>query len=107
MRMNSKTPAVKHTKPFPSVRSIRRSCNRELYRTIKRLKTYISPERIEEAEKIYMKKVVFNLPFIVENGSNRKVLANWWEEEVAEEIAVLWEVDKTVLSRAFRDAFGG
>ena len=107
MRMNSKTPAAKHTKPFPSVRSIRRSCNRELYRTIKRLKTYISPERIEEAEKIYMKKVVLNLPYIVEHRSNRKVLANWWEEEVAAEIAAIWEVDTAVLANAFRDAFGG
>jgi hypothetical protein len=95
----------KHTKSLPSLRQIRRSCHRELYRTVKRLKTYITDDQMEAAEQIYIKKVVFNLPWISENGSNRKRLADWWEEQVCADIAALWNVESTALARAFRDSF--
>lgn len=91
----------------PSARGIRRSCNKELYRTVKRLNVYIPPEKMREAEQFYFKKVILNLTWIVENGSNRKKLADWWAEEVAPEIAKCWEVDQGKLISAFRLAFGG
>ncbi|MDF2714297.1 MAG: dehydrogenase, partial [Paenibacillus sp.] len=34
-------------------------------------------------------------------------LSNWWDENVCQEIATLWNVEPADLSRAFRDAFGG
>lgn len=105
--MQNKIRNAKHEKPLPSARQIRRSCAKELYRTIKRLKTYISPELTEQAEELYFKKVIQNLLWIVENGSNRRELSNWFEKEVAPEIAVLWNVKPEELSQAFRDAFGG
>jgi toxin CptA len=95
----------KHTKALPSLRHIRRSCQRELYRTVKRLKTFITDDQMKAAEQIYIKKVVFNLPWISENGSNRKRLADWWENEVCADIAVLWNVESAVLAKAFRDSF--
>ena|SRR5690606_6641973 len=97
----------KHEQQLPSARKIRRTCNKELYRTIKRLKAYIAPDLVEQAEKLYFRKVALNLLWIAENGSNRKALADWWEEHVAPEIAELWQVDKKRLSDAFRDGFGG
>jgi hypothetical protein len=97
----------KHEKPLPTARGIRRSCNKELYRTIKRLKMWIPPEQLKTAEDLYFKKVVLNLPFIVENGSNRKLLSDWWEEHVCPEIAELWNVSPDRLAYAFRDGFGG
>lgn len=97
----------KHERPYPTARGIRRSCNKELYRTIKRLKIWVPPAQLLEAEQLYYKKVALNLPFIVENGSNRKVLADWWEENVCEEIAKLWNVEPKDLAEAFREAFGG
>lgn len=97
----------KHEQELPSARKIRRTCNKELYRTIKRLKTFIAPDLLEQAEKLYFHKVVGNLIWIAENGSNRKLLADWWEEHVAPEIAELWQVDVERLSDAFRDGFGG
>ncbi|MEI7026932.1 dehydrogenase [Paenibacillus sp. y28] len=97
----------KHNQPFPSARKIRRSCNKELYRTIKKLKIWIPPAQVLEAETLYYKKVILNLPWIVENASNRKVLADWWEEQVCPEVAGLWNVEPPVLSAAFRSAFGG
>lgn len=97
----------KHQQPLPKLRNIRRSCSKELYRTIKRLNTYIAPDKVKEAEELYYKKVGMNLLFIVENGSNRKKLADWWEDNVCEEIAELWDVPPEELARAFRAAFGG
>ncbi|MCR8644727.1 dehydrogenase [Paenibacillus sp. N1-5-1-14] len=104
--MNSKNPE-KHKTQAPNLRQIRRACNKELYRTAKRIGHYIAPEKIEEAEKLYYKQVLSHLPFIVENSSNRKELANWWETNVAPDIAAIWEVEVDVLSRKFREAFGG
>jgi toxin CptA len=97
----------KHKQHFPTARGIRRSCSRELYRAAKRLKTYIPPERMAEAEKLYLHKVMQNLPYIVANGSNHKALADWWDENVNAEVAAIWNVEPEKLARAFRDAFGG
>lgn len=96
-----------HNKPLPKARSIRRACNRELYRTIKKLKIWIPPGQIVKAEELYYKRVLLHLPWIVENGSNRKALSDWWEEQVCPEIASLWNVEPRVLAKAFREAFGG
>ena len=93
--------------PLPSVRKIRRACSKELYRTLKRLNKWVSPDKIEAAEKLYVQKVAANLLWIVENQSNKKAQSDWWEEHVSEEIAQLWEVDKAQLCSAFRDAYGG
>jgi len=97
----------KHARPLPTARGIRRACSKELYRTRKRMNLWVPQEKIEEAEKLYFRKVVENLLWIHENGSNRKVLADWFEREVAGDIAAIWEVDAAVLAEAFRDAFGG
>ncbi len=97
----------KHTTPLPSVRTIRRACSKELYRTAKRLKTWIAPEKIDSALKIYIKKVIENLAWIVEHQHNKKAQANWWEDNVCADIAALWEVEPKILSHAFRDAYGG
>lgn len=91
---------------LPSARKIRRSCQNELYRTIKRLNMYIPPDKVKEAEHLYTQKVLVNLIFIVEHGSNRKKLADWWDQEVCRDIAACWNVNEAVLSKAFRDAFG-
>jgi hypothetical protein len=96
-----------HQLELPSARKIRRSCNRELYRTIKRLKIWVSPENIAIAEKLYYEKVISNLIWVAENGSNRKKLADWWEESVAPEIAPIWNIEQSTLSSAFRKSFGG
>ncbi|KIL40013.1 dehydrogenase [Gordoniibacillus kamchatkensis] len=105
--MTTGKPAEKHTKQLPTVRGVRRACARELYRAAKRLKVYIPPERMAEAEKLYVGKVLQNLLYIAENGSNRKALADWWDENVNAEVAALWNVEPEKLARAFRDAFGG
>ncbi|MDF2649970.1 MAG: hypothetical protein K0Q73_5775 [Paenibacillus sp.] len=105
--MINNKPNEKHKQQFPSARGIRRACSKELYRTIKRLKIWISPEQIRAAEELYVKKVMLNLPFIMENGSNRKALSDWFDENVGPEIAPLWNVELEVLNHAFRDAFGG
>jgi hypothetical protein len=97
----------KHRQSFPKPRGIRRACSKELYRTIKRLGEWIPEEKAKEAETLYYKKVILNLPFVVENGQNRKKLSDWWEEEVCPEIASLWGVRPDKLAEAFRDAFGG
>jgi hypothetical protein len=97
----------KHTQPLPSLRRIRRACQRELYRTVKKLKTFINDEQMKAGEQIYTRKVVLNLPWIAENGSNRKKLADWWEEHVCADIAQLWNVESSVLAKAFRDSFDG
>ncbi|WP_281889703.1 dehydrogenase [Paenibacillus sp. YYML68] len=98
---------MKHQKPVPSVRQIRRTCSRELYRARKRIGRYVTPEAIREADDIYFKKVLAHLMYIVENGSNRKLLADWFDEHVCGEVAVLYGVEEAVLSKAFRDSFGG
>ncbi|MFK7694505.1 dehydrogenase [Paenibacillus sp. HJGM_3] len=97
----------KHKAPLPTLRKLRRACNNELYRTVKRMKIWIPPAQLVEAEDLYLKKVVLNLPFIVENSSNRKLLSDWWDENVCPEIAQLWNVEPALLSRCFREAFGG
>lgn len=96
-----------HARSLPTARTIRRTCNRELYRTIKKLKVWIPPEQVAQAEKIYYSKVISNLLWIHENDSKRKVLADWWEEHVCPEIASLWKVEPAALSKAFRESFGG
>lgn len=102
-----KADAQKHTAGYPTARKIRRACSNELYRAVKRLKLWISKEKLEKAEDIYFKKVILNLTWIYENKSNRKVQCDWWEENVSAEIAELWEVDRTQLCTAFREAYGG
>lgn len=97
----------KHSQSLPTLRKIRRACNKELYRTIKRLKIWVPPAKLAEAEELYLKKVVLNLQFIAENSSNRKLLADWWDENVCGDIAALWNVEPAELARAFRSAFGG
>lgn len=98
----------KHEKSsLPSARKIRRGCNKELYRTIKRLNTYVPEELVKQGEELYYKKVIHNLIWIHENHSNRKVLADWWEEAVSDELSALWNVDQDKLVQSFRQAFGG
>jgi hypothetical protein len=97
----------KHNPQYPNARAIRRACSKELYRTAKRLKTWISPELMKLAEETYFKQVVLNLAVIVEMQSNRKAQADWFEEHVSKEVAELWQVEPAVLNRAFRDAYGG
>jgi hypothetical protein len=104
--MNSKT-SEKHKQQFPSARAIRRACSRELYRSAKRLKSRVSPDQMKQAEELYVKEVLLHLPYIVENGSNRKALAAWWAEHVCPSIAPIWNVEEATLNQAFRDAFGG
>lgn len=98
---------AKHQTALPNPRKIRRSCSKELYRTIKRLGVYIPEDRVKEGEALYYKKVIGNLLWIGENISNRKLLADWWDEAVSAELAELWEVEREALSSAFRAAFGG
>lgn len=107
--INAPNSKGKHNNPnsLPTPRKIRRGCNKELYRAIKRLGVYIPEQRIQEGENLYYKKVIGNLLWIAENHSNRKILADWWDEAVSVELAELWEVDRESLCRAFRSAFGG
>ncbi|PZD94659.1 dehydrogenase [Paenibacillus sambharensis] len=100
-------PQGKHNAGYPTARKIRRTCSMELYRTAKRLKIWIAPDKLEAAEKLYYKKVIGNLIWISERQSNRKELADWWAEQVCPEIAELWEVDAARLEQAFRASFGG
>jgi hypothetical protein len=97
----------KHQNALPTPRKIRRSCSKELYRTIKRLNIYLSEDKIAEGEALYYKKVIGNLLWIGENNANRKRLADWWDESVSGELAALWEVDQEKLKQAFRAAFCG
>jgi hypothetical protein len=97
----------KHSTPLPTPRNIRRACGNELYRTVKRLKQHVPAPLVQQAEELYVKRVIGNLIWIAENRSNRKALADWWDEEISEEIALLWNVDRAKLMQAFRDAFGG
>ncbi|TVX95475.1 dehydrogenase [Cohnella terricola] len=97
----------KHASPLPTPRGIRRACSNELYRTVKRLRRHIPAPLVRQAEELYFKRVIGNLIWIAENKSNRRLLADWWDEEVSADIAELWEVDREQLQRAFRAAFGG
>ena len=99
--------AQKHASAYPSARKIKRACENELYRTVKRLGVYIPKDRLELAEKLYVQKVFLNVQWIHEHASNRKVLSDWWDENVSADIAALWEVDQSKLCAAFRSAFGG
>jgi toxin CptA len=74
---------------------------------VKRLKQHLSAPLVKQAEELYVKRVIGNLMWITENRSNRKALADWWDEEISGEIAELWNVDRAKLMQAFRDAFGG
>ncbi len=102
-----KLPDAKHASSYPSARKIRRSCSNELYRTAKRLKVWISSDKMDEAEKLYVKKVMLKLQWIYENRSNKKAQCDWWDEQVSAELAELWGVDRLKLCEAFRDAYGG
>ncbi|MBB6638482.1 dehydrogenase [Cohnella thailandensis] len=97
----------KHQAPLPSARTIRRACSNELYRTVKRLRLYVPEEKIRQAEELYVKRVIGNLIWITENRSDRRKLADWWDAEVSEAVAELWEVDLAKLQAAFRASFGG
>ncbi|MFD0715280.1 dehydrogenase [Paenibacillus sp. GCM10027626] len=100
-------PGQKHQQSLPTARKIKRACNNELYRTAKRLHLWVPKEKMALAEKAYFDKVILNLPWIVEHQSNRRLLADWWDEHISDEIAQLWEVDRDKLRAAFRSAFGG
>ncbi|NIK78373.1 toxin CptA [Paenibacillus castaneae] len=102
-----KTNSQKHNAGYPTARKIRRACSNELYRTVKRMKLWISKDMMDQAEAIYFKKVILNLTWVIENESNRKAQADWWDENVGPEIAELWKVDREKLCSAFREAFGG
>ena len=102
-----KSSAQKHQGGYPTARKIRRACENELYRTVKRLGMWIPKEQMEKAEKLYFEKVALNLPWIHENYSNRKKLADWWDDNVSAEVADILGVDRGKLCIAFRDAFGG
>ncbi|MEO3943810.1 dehydrogenase [Gorillibacterium sp. CAU 1737] len=97
----------KHEAPLPTARHIRRACTRELYRTAKRLPKHIPAEAMQKAEEAYRKKVMLDLLYIVQNGSNKSLLADWFEEHVADEVAALWELEPKQVAAAFRAAFGG
>ncbi|MBC8080465.1 MAG: dehydrogenase [Gorillibacterium sp.] len=97
----------KHDNPLPSVRQVRRACGRELYRTAKRLGKRITPEKMEQAVTCYFKKVVLHLPYIVKNAGNKKLLADWFDEQMAIEVAEMWEVEPKAVAVAFRQALGG
>ncbi|GGF95753.1 hypothetical protein [Paenibacillus abyssi] len=71
------------------------------------MKLWVPQDRLESAEQLYFKKVILNLQWITENHSNRKLLANWWDDNVSAEMAELLNVDRKRLCEAFREAFGG
>lgn len=98
---------MKHSQPLPTARGIRRACSKELYRARKKLGGYIAADLVAKADELYYKKVLLNLPYIVENRSNRKLLADWFDANVCGDIAELWNVEPQALAKAFRDAFGG
>ncbi|WP_404520811.1 MULTISPECIES: dehydrogenase [unclassified Paenibacillus] len=100
----------KHNNPqsrLPTARGIRRACSKELYRTCKRLPLHIAPELVKQGEELYCRKIAGHLIWIAENHSNRRLLCDWWDEDVSEELAALWKVDRAVLCTAFRSAYGG
>ena len=107
-RPGQTAPYVKGPKTkLPSARKIRRACNKELYRTIKRLKVYIAPDLVTQGENLYYRKVIGNLIWVNENHNNRKAQCDWWDKDVLPELAALWDIPETKLSAAFRDSYGG
>ncbi|OMF30840.1 dehydrogenase [Paenibacillus sp. FSL H8-0548] len=102
-----KANAPKHNAGYPTARKIRRACSNELYRTVKRMKVWVPKDKMDQAETIYFKKVILQLTWIYENKNNRKIQADWWDENVSAEIAELWDVDRAHLCAAFREAYGG
>lgn len=102
-----KTSAPKHNTGYPTARTIRRACSKELYRTVKRLKVWIPQDKMDEAEALYFKKALLNAIWIYEHRSNRKAQADWWDDNVSADIAALWGVDRAKLCEAFREAYGG
>lgn len=97
----------KHEKPFPSARDVKRTCQKELYRTVKKLNQWIAPDKIKQAENFYFKEVILHLQWIVEHRDNRKKQADWWCEHISPKLAELWGVDQHKLNKAFRDSYGG
>lgn len=97
----------RHRSPLPTARKIRRSCQHELYRAVKRMKLYLPEDLLQQGEKLYTDKVFANMIWIHENGSNRMLLADWFDEAVSAELAELWNVDREKLTAAFRHTFGG
>lgn len=98
---------ARHQTPLPSARKIRRACQNELYRTVKRMKVYIADDLLKQGETLYTRKVLEHYLWIHENGSKRKLLADWFDEAVSSELAELWQVDREQLSTHFRHTFGG
>lgn len=92
---------------LPNTRQIKRTCKKELYRTIKKGKLYIPKEKFEAGHELYVQKVIGNLVWIFEHRSNRKKQADWWEQHVAPELSSLWNVDQKKLCSLFRQAYGG
>lgn len=98
---------TQHNPELPTARSIRRACQTEIYRTIKRMKVYIAPDKLKQAEQLYYKKVASNLVWIHENRSNRKIQVEWWEENVLDDLVAILEVDREKFAHAFRTSYGG
>lgn len=98
---------IDHRPEYPSARKIRRSCQAELYRTIKKMKVWIPPEKIEQANKFYYNKVAQNSVWIHENRANRKKQVDWWEANCCDELANILNVDRAALAEAFRISYGG
>ncbi|GIP15766.1 hypothetical protein J40TS1_14080 [Paenibacillus montaniterrae] len=92
---------------LPKARNIRRTCQSELYRAIKRMKVWIPEDKVKAAEKLYFQKVAANLVWIHENRSNRQKQLEWWEAHVCDELVAILEVDRQRFADAFKDAYGG
>lgn len=92
---------------YPSARKVRRSCQTELQRTIKRMKIWIPSSKIEQANQFYYQKVVQHSVWIHENRTHRKKQVDWWEENCCDEMAKILDVDRTALAEAFRASYGG
>lgn len=98
---------VNNSPELPTARKIRRSCQAELYRTLKRLKVYIPPQKLKEAEQLYFKKVASHAVWLHENRNNRKKQMDWWDENVCEELVAVLEVDRDQFAAAFRASYVG
>lgn len=101
-----KHPTASHQVQLPTARSVRRACQSELYRAIKRMKVWIPEEKLKAAEKLYFKKVAANLVWIHENRSNRRMQIEWWENHVCDELVAILEVDRRRFVEAFKAAYG-
>lgn len=95
-----------HQPELPTARNIRRACQSELYRTIKRMKVWVPEDKVKTAEKLYFQKVAGNLVWIHENRSNRKKQVEWWETNVCDELVAILEVDRNHFVEAFKAAYG-